>query len=108
MPHHIQHVVVPGTFDPITYGHIDVIARARKLFPQVTVGVAASLGKRGTGPSFTLDERVELIRASLVECDMHTGVEVAPTAEDVEGFNRYIENYKAALPIEKAAVEYKK
>ena len=38
----------------------------------------------------------------------NTGVEVAPTAEDVEGFNRYIENYKAALPIEKAAVEYKK
>ena len=38
----------------------------------------------------------------------NTGIEVAPTAEDVEGFNRYIQNYKAALPIEQAAVEYKK
>ena len=38
----------------------------------------------------------------------NTGVEVAPTAEDVEGFNRYIESYKAALPIEQAAVQYKK
>jgi len=36
------------------------------------------------------------------------GVEIAPTAEDVEGFNAYIENYKACLPIEKAAVENKK
>jgi len=38
----------------------------------------------------------------------NTGVEVAPSPEDVEGFNRYIENYKGALPIEKAAVEFKK
>ena len=38
----------------------------------------------------------------------NTGTEVAPKPEDVEGFNRYIENYKAALPIETAAVEYKK
>jgi hypothetical protein len=38
----------------------------------------------------------------------NNGVEVAPTAEDVEGFNRYIQNYSACLPIEKAAVEFKK
>ncbi len=38
----------------------------------------------------------------------NTGVEIAPTAEDVAGFNAYIENYKAALPIEKAAVKFKK
>jgi hypothetical protein len=38
----------------------------------------------------------------------NTGVEVAPTAEDVEGFNRYIENYKACLPAEQKAVECKK
>jgi hypothetical protein len=35
------------------------------------------------------------------------GVEIAPTAEDVAGFNRYIENYKACLPIEEAAVSNK-
>ena len=38
----------------------------------------------------------------------NTGVEIAPSPEDVEGFNRYIENYKQSLPIEHAAVEYKK
>lgn len=35
------------------------------------------------------------------------GVEVSPTAEEVEGFNTYIENYKAGLPIEEAAVRFK-
>ncbi|MCF0159526.1 MAG: ATPase, partial [Bacteroidaceae bacterium] len=37
----------------------------------------------------------------------NTGVEITPTPEDVEGFNRYIENYKACLPIEQAAVAHK-
>ena len=37
----IDHVVVPGTFDPVTLGHMDVISRTRKLFPRVTVAVAA-------------------------------------------------------------------
>ena len=36
------------------------------------------------------------------------GIEVSPTAEDVEGFNKYIENYKAGLPIEEAAVRFKR
>ncbi len=38
----------------------------------------------------------------------NTGTEVSPTAEDVEGFNKYIENYKACIPVEEAAVKYKK
>jgi len=38
----------------------------------------------------------------------NTGVEIAPTDDDVAGFNAYIENYKACLPIEEAAVKYKK
>jgi len=38
----------------------------------------------------------------------NTGVEIAPTKEEVEGFNAYIENYKQCLGIEKAAVEFKK
>ena len=36
------------------------------------------------------------------------GIEVSPTAEDVSGFNAYIENYKTGLPIEEAAVKFKK
>ena len=61
----IDHVLVPGTFDPITYGHIDVVRRARRICPKVTVAVAESLGKNGVGTTFTLDERVALARAAL-------------------------------------------
>ena len=49
--------IYPGTFDPITDGHIDLIARASKLFHQVIVAVAANPGKT---PLFCLEERVAL------------------------------------------------
>ncbi|WP_321972093.1 pantetheine-phosphate adenylyltransferase [Paratractidigestivibacter sp.] len=62
----VDHVVVPGTFDPVTLGHMDVILRARRLFPRVTVAVAASVGKRGSGPTFSLDQRTQMIREALV------------------------------------------
>ncbi|WP_322152479.1 pantetheine-phosphate adenylyltransferase [Paratractidigestivibacter sp.] len=62
----VDHVVVPGTFDPVTLGHMDVILRARRLFPRVTVAVAASVGKRGSGPTFSLDQRTQMIRETLV------------------------------------------
>jgi pantetheine-phosphate adenylyltransferase len=52
----------PGTFDPITNGHIDVIARAARLLDKLVVGVAISSGK---GPLFTLDERVDMVRAEM-------------------------------------------
>lgn len=76
--HHVQHVVVPGTFDPVTLGHIDVILRARKLFPRVTVGVADSRNKRGVGTAFSLDERVRMLREALEETDVRSGVDVLP------------------------------
>ncbi|WP_375056365.1 pantetheine-phosphate adenylyltransferase [Zobellella sp. DQSA1] len=52
-------VIYPGTFDPITNGHLDLIERASRLFNEVVVGVAFSPSKR---PMFTLDERVELVK----------------------------------------------
>ena len=55
----ITRAVYPGTFDPITNGHEDLIQRASRLFDQVIVGVAHSQAKR---PFFSLDERVELAR----------------------------------------------
>ncbi|HEX7370167.1 MAG TPA: pantetheine-phosphate adenylyltransferase [Rhodanobacteraceae bacterium] len=54
--------VYPGTFDPITNGHGDLVARAAPLFDRVIVAVARSSGK---APRFELDERVELARAAL-------------------------------------------
>lgn len=55
-------VIYPGTFDPVTNGHLDLIQRASRLFGHVTVAVAASPSKQ---PLFTLDERVELLRQSV-------------------------------------------
>ena len=58
----LKRAVYPGTFDPITNGHEDLIQRAAKLFDEVVVGVAHSQAKR---PFFSLDERVELARKVL-------------------------------------------
>ena len=73
----IRHVVLPGTYDPVTLGHMDVIKRASRLFSHVTVGVAASRSKRGVGTAFTLDERVAMIRDALIELGVE-GVDVLP------------------------------
>lgn len=54
--------VYPGTFDPITNGHTDLVRRASTLFDRVVLGVAANPGKT---PFFTLDERVALANAAL-------------------------------------------
>lgn len=55
-------VVYPGTFDPVTYGHIDVIRRASSIFDRVCVAVASNPQKK---PLFSLDERVEMLRESV-------------------------------------------
>ena len=55
-------VIYPGTFDPLTLGHEDLVRRASKLFDEVTVAVADSQGKR---PCFTPDERVDIAREVL-------------------------------------------
>lgn len=55
----MRRALTPGTFDPITSGHLDVITRASQLFDEVVVAVAASERKK---PLFTLEERVELAR----------------------------------------------
>lgn len=78
MADRIEHVLVPGTFDPITFGHVDVVRRASRICPRVTVAVAASLGKNGVGTTFTLDERVELAREALSSYDDLSRVEVRP------------------------------
>ncbi|ABE49005.1 MULTISPECIES: pantetheine-phosphate adenylyltransferase [Methylobacillus] len=58
-------VVYPGTFDPITRGHEDIVRRAAGLFDHVVVAVAKSPGKH---PMFTLDERVDLASSILSDC----------------------------------------
>lgn len=54
--------IYPGTFDPITNGHIDIIMRAAKLFPELIVAVASNSAKR---PFFPLNKRIELVKEAL-------------------------------------------
>src|SRR5450830_19399 len=58
-------VVYPGTFDPITRGHEDIVRRAAGLFPEVIIAVAQSPGK---APFFSLEERVSMASEVLKDC----------------------------------------
>ena len=51
--------IYPGTFDPVTYGHIDLIKRACRIFPEVIIAVAHASGKK---PLFTVKERVKFLK----------------------------------------------
>jgi len=62
--------IYPGTFDPVTNGHLDIIKRAKKIFDKVIVAVAISKDKN---PMFSLEQRVEFIKESIKDIN---GVEV--------------------------------
>lgn len=64
----------PGTFDPITKGHYNIISRASKLVDRLIIGVAMNVGK---GPLFSVDERVDMVRAETQKLGGHN-VEVRP------------------------------
>lgn len=59
-------IVYPGTFDPITNGHVDLVERASRLFHRVIVAIASSKKKE---PLFNLEERIDLARKSLSHLD---------------------------------------
>ena len=63
----------PGTFDPITNGHLDIVVRAARVVDRLIVAVAANAGK---GPLFTLEERVELVRDELADRAKVPGVNI--------------------------------
>lgn len=69
--------VYPGTFDPVTNGHLDIIGRAARLVDRLVVGVAINIGKE---PLFSLEERVELVRAEARDAAAGSGavIEVVP------------------------------
>ncbi len=68
----MRRAIYPGSFDPVTNGHLDVIDRARKLFDQVIVAVAHNEQKQ---PLFTLEERLELLRGTIGNLER---VQIAP------------------------------
>ncbi len=63
-------VVYPGTFDPITFGHIDLIERAARIFDHVVVAIATNVNKK---PFFSMEERIGLAKQVLAQ---HKNVEV--------------------------------
>lgn len=69
----------PGTFDPATRGHLDIIGRAAKLVDTLVIGVAANAGK---GPLFSLEERVALLEAETAPIAKRNG-----TAIEVKSFD---------------------
>ena len=62
--------VYPGTFDPVTNGHMDIIARGARIVDRLVVGVATNAGK---GPLFPLEERIELVQAEVAAIAARTG-----------------------------------
>ena len=60
----MKKVIYPGTFDPVTYGHIDIVKRAVDLFDEVVVTVAINPTKQ---PLFNTEERVRMLEESLIE-----------------------------------------
>jgi pantetheine-phosphate adenylyltransferase len=72
----MRRVLYPGTFDPLTNGHVDIVRRAADLFDRVVVAVAVNMRKT---PMFTDDERMEMIRETFadddrIEIDQFTGL----------------------------------
>src|SRR6056300_746073 len=63
----------PGTFDPITNGHIDIIRRGAMLVDRLVIGVAIN---RDKGPLFSLEERVAMIEAECASLSKKTGIEI--------------------------------
>lgn len=73
-------IVYPGTFDPITNGHVDLVERASKLFGKVVIGIASN---RQKSPLFTIEERIDLAR----ECLQHI------SNVEIYGFNSLLVNF---------------
>lgn len=70
----VDRAVYPGTFDPITLGHLDLIVRSAEIFGEVTVAVAASSAKAGA--MFGLEERMQMIREAAADAGVKIKVDV--------------------------------
>ena len=62
--------IYPGTFDPVTNGHLDIIRRAARLVDRLVIGVSTNAGK---GPLFSIEERIALIKSEVAALDLPAG-----------------------------------
>lgn len=65
--------VYPGTFDPVTMGHLDIVNRSLELFDRIIIAIARNISKK---PLFSVEERVEMIRASFPEVSDRIEVDI--------------------------------
>lgn len=70
----------PGTFDPLTLGHIDIVERAVKLVDELVIGVAVN---RDKGPLFTLEERVAMVEQQMARISKASGVRIRVRPFDI-------------------------
>lgn len=106
-------VIYTGSFDPVTYGHLDIIKRARDTFGEVIVAILNNPNKQGL---FTIDERKHLLREVLkgennIEIDSFTGLGVDYAREKncnvfIRGI-RSVSDYEMENPLAMANKEYK-
>jgi len=77
--------VYPGTFDPITNGHLDIISRATRVLDRLVIGIAENAGK---GPLFTIEERVAMVEAEVAAMTNGDGSRI-----EVRPFNTLLMNF---------------
>lgn len=77
--------VYPGTFDPVTNGHLDIIRRATRLVDRLIIGVACNAGK---GPLFGIDERVQMVREEIAALETANGGQI-----DVRPFDNLLMHF---------------
>ena len=85
--------VYPGTFDPITNGHLDIIQRASRMLDTLVVGVARNAGK---GPLFSTDERLQMVREEVAALDSN-GCTIEVRAFDTLLMHFAIENNASVI-----------
>ncbi len=76
----MRRCVCPGSYDPVTNGHVDVVRRAAALFDEVIVAVLVNPAKSGT---FDVDQRLALLRAALSEAGLEDGITVRATGGEL-------------------------
>ena len=86
----MRRALLPGTFDPITNGHLDVIERASVLFEEIIVAVAESEGKNVSGPLFTAQQRVDMILTATQHLDN----------VEVKSFNNLLVDFARELDVD--------
>lgn len=79
--------VYPGTFDPVTKGHLDIILRAAKLVDRLVVGVASNAGK---GPMFSASERAAMVRDELARVGRDEGLSDLASRIEVITFDKLL------------------